>query len=141
MLRQIGRRGHLIALIKDEAASSGGTPSHKVFELLAGEITSRFSHGTFLLSREAAELLAKGKHIPDRDYLLMFALLQQRGVPVQHKDNRLYSSGALVLPPMALPLDHLKYSAFSLSTYNAHMGNSSVVFRGNDQAHVTGFIQ
>lgn len=95
---------------------------------------------------QEAEILKRGKNIPNIDYTRILSHLTLSGVPWRHCGSFPHPNGALVLPPRAKSVTEVKLEDQNrvFSCYSSHPGNSAIRFHpGGQYRHIVrqGFIR
>jgi hypothetical protein len=128
MLRQICRRGRLMAFINDRTSSD-----------------SYLTQALHILGRRAPEQMqanGKGQPIPLDVYNLLFEFVTFSfpTTTFRHFKNLPHPIDSYVLPPFAIPVHHITYKGRNFSTFKMHPGNSSISFHARNGTTNAGFI-
>ncbi|KAF4616061.1 hypothetical protein D9613_006378 [Agrocybe pediades] len=148
MLRQICRRGRLMAQVNDsQSPSSAGSLLSRGLSILRTspvELDSDTSPQVYSALDEA-KINAAGNRVPEHVYNLLLCHARM-SIPLPHNSIfRHYADiphpiESFIFPPYAVPLHHLNHKGRAYSTYEKHRGNSSISFRAADGNVDIGFI-
>jgi len=138
MLTQICRRGRLNGLIHDTVLSGNllSTPFGNLMPTVAASSGQRTA---VHLSKE----VSRGKSIPSTLYNLILKYMNtiHPMEPFRHFKKIPHPINACVLPPFAIPVNHIKHNERNFSIHALHAGNSSIAYHGMDGYLGLGFIQ
>ncbi|KAJ6602581.1 hypothetical protein DFH09DRAFT_900038 [Mycena vulgaris] len=145
MLRQMSRRGRLEAYFKDSKLQEVQSidPIHELAQILQpDDLSDSGAPLRPLDGSEVANILGRGKDLPQSDYNIILKYLQSIGQPWCSNKDMPHPVGALILPPQALALYQHTVDQRVFSCKKANEGNSAIQFKNpfNNLIHTMGYI-
>jgi hypothetical protein len=147
MLRQICRRGRLLAFMKDSANSllsdSEGLLSKalQMFNILPRSLNTLNTEVQSLFEQATENSQGESLSLEHYNQILEYFNQQYPTTPVRHYSHFPHPIDAEILPRLASPIQHITHNGRPYSTFTIHPGNSSISFQSQNAAVEVGFIR
>lgn len=141
MLRQICRRGRLSAVVQDHINNDNylGEALRILFPVIHPEQSDTSQRSDPM---QTAQHNSRGKTLRPEIYDKILALVNT-GFPYpvfRHRNDLPHPPNTQVLPPLAVPINHIECNGRGYSVFGRHPGNSSIAYRRTDGSIDGGFI-